>query len=57
MDQRTEERVYQEYFRKIITTPIKQMSPWKLHELFYYKEIIHRPAKRAKRSRFIGIQE
>ena len=56
MNQMKEERIDQEYLRKIITTPIKQVSPWKPHELAYYKAIIRRPAKRQKRSQLIESQ-
>lgn len=56
MDQKQEEKMFQEYFRKIITTPVKQETFWKPHELDYYKEVIRRPTKRKRRSEFIKSQ-
>ena len=47
MPEKDEDKNFQEYFRKVLTTPVKQVTPWKSHEFSYYKEVIRRPTTTA----------
>lgn len=39
-----ENKIFREYFKQVITTPIQKPEPWTIHEKSYYEHVIRRPA-------------